>query len=338
VTPSPHVRYHHDMNTVTLGRSGLKVSEICLGTMTFSREADETTSFAIADYYVERGGFFLDTANMYSDGASEEAVGRWMKARSNRDSIVLATKVYGKMGPHPNEGGLSRIHITREVENSLRRLQTDVIDLYQIHRWDPAAPYEETARALDDLVRQGKIRYVGASNLKAYHLLSFLNYADRNLLSRFVSLQPVYNALNRSIELEILPLCEREGLGVVVYNPLAGGVLTGKYAKGELPKGSRLEAFDFYYQRYYTEQSLAMATRFVAHAKELGMSPAQLALAWIRAEDRVTCPIIGARNIEQITDTLGALDRTLTPEERAAVPAVPPGRWVGVDPVYDRED
>ena len=325
------------MKSVKLGRSGLCVSEVCLGTMTFAREADEKTSFAIADYFVEQGGYFVDTANIYSNGASEECVGRWIRERGNRDQIVLATKVYGEMRPQPNDAGLSRIHIMREVENSLRRLQTDVIDLYQIHRWDPRAPLEETVRALDDLVRQGKVRYIGASNLKAYHLLSFLHYADYCHAARFVSLQPVFNALNRGIELEVLPLCEREGLGVMAYNPLAGGLLTGKYSKtGELPKGSRMEAFGFYHDRYFTEQALDTVDRFVAHARELGMTPAQLAFAWVRGDDRITVPIVGARNVEQISDTLGGLDRELTPEERAAVPALPPGRWVGIDPVYDR--
>jgi aryl-alcohol dehydrogenase-like predicted oxidoreductase len=305
--------------------------------MTFSREADEKTSFAIADYYVENGGYFVDTANIYSDGASESTVGRWMKERGNRQSIVLATKVYGERGPHPNDGGLSRIHIVREVEASLKRLQTDVIDLYQIHRWDPPTPFEETARALDDLVRAGKVRYIGASNLKAYQLLSFLHYADQCHFNRFISLQPVYNVLNRGIELEVLPLCQREGLGVMAYNPLAGGLLTGKYTRdSELPKGSRMEAFGFYHDRYYTDQALDLVERFVEHAKKRGVTPAQLAFAWVRADSRVTVPIVGARNVEQISDTLGGLAITLTPEEREAVPALPPGRWVGIDPVYDR--
>ena len=327
------------MKTVTLGRTGLKVSEVSLGTMTFSREADEKTSYAIADYYVEQGGYFLDTANIYSAGAAEETVGRWMKDRGNRHSIVLATKVYGTMGDHPNDAGLSRIHIMREVENSLRRLQTDVIDLYQIHRWDPHVPFEETVQALDDLIRQGKVRYLGASNLKAYQLLSFLHYADECHLNRFISLQPVYNALNRGIELEVLPVCEREGIGVMVYNPLAGGLLTGKYKKGgDLPKGSRMEAFGFYHDRYYTDQALDVAERFVEHAAGIGVSPAQLAFAWVRADSRVTVPIVGARNIEQLSDTMGGLEISLSPEERDAVPSLPPGRWVGIDPVYDRKE
>jgi len=325
------------MKTVRLGKTGLKVSEICLGTMTFGREADEETSFAVMDRYRELGGFFLDTANGYSGGATEEVVGRWIRDRGVRSSIILATKVFAQMGPGPNDGGLSRYHIISEVDNSLRRLQTDVIDLYQIHRWHPEAPLEETARALDDLIRAGKVRYVGCSNLRAYQLLSYLHLADTNLLARFVSLQPAYNALNRSIELELLPLVEREGLGVIPYNPLAGGMLTGKYRRGqELPAGSRMDAHEFYFKRYYTEQSLDVIERFVAHAAELGLTPAQLAVAWVLGDSRITAPIVGARSVDQLSDSLGALDRTLTPDERAAVPAVPSGRWVGEDPVYDR--
>ena len=328
------------MNKVfkNLGKSGLKVSPVCLGTMTFDREADQDESFRIMDYFVEQGFNFLDTANAYSLGKSEEVVGRWMKKRANRKSVIIATKVYGKMGEGPNDSGLSRIHIHQAVEDSLRRLQTDVIDLYQIHRWDPTAPPEETLRALDDLVRQGKVRYIGCSNLKAWHLALFLNLADTRLLSRFVCLQPIYNALSRGIELEILPLCKVEGIGVISYNPLAGGVLTGKYKRGdELPEGSRLQAFDTYYQRYYTDQTFDIVEAFVAHAKQRGVTPAQLALAWVMAEARVTCPILGTRNLEQLKDSLQGAEIELSEEERKAVPAMRPGYWVGKDPVYDQE-
>ncbi len=325
------------MKSVRLGGSGLKVSEICLGTMTFAREADEGTSFAIMDAYLERGGYFLDTADGYSAGASEVTVGRWMKKRGTRESLVIATKVHAHMGPGPNDGGLSRYHIIREVEHSLRRLQTDVIDLYQIHRWHTESPLEETARALDDLVRAGKVRYLGCSNLRAYQLLSYLHYAETNLLSRFVSLQPAYSALNRAIELELLPLVERERIGVIPYNPLAAGLLTGKYTKGaSLPQGARLETDANYHRRYYTDEALGIAGRFVEYAAGLGLTPAQLAIAWVRADPRITSPIVGARSVEQLSDSLGALERTLSAEERAETPAVATGRWVGEDPLYDR--
>jgi aryl-alcohol dehydrogenase-like predicted oxidoreductase len=325
------------MEVLRLGRSGLKVSKICLGTMTFGREADEETSFKLMDRFVELGGTFLDTADQYSMGGSEEIVGRWIKKRGMRDEVVLATKVYTEMGPGANDGGLSRIHILKGVEDSLRRLQTDVIDLYQIHRWDTEAPLEETAEALNDLVRQGQVRYIGCSNLKGWHLAKYLQLARENGWSRFISIQPIYNALNRGIESEVLPLSVEEGVGVICYNPLAGGMLTGKYRRGQdLPEGARLEALDAYYQRYYTEQALDIVERFVEQAKERGVTPAQLALAWVLAEPRITCPIIGARSLDQLEDSLGGLQIKLTPEERAQIPAVPSGRWVGEDPVYDR--
>ncbi|HUJ74868.1 MAG TPA: aldo/keto reductase, partial [bacterium] len=183
------------MKIVSMGRSGLKVSRVCLGTMTFGREADENTSFRIMDYYAEQGGCFLDTANAYTNGATEVVVGKWLKARKNRDRMVLATKVYHQMGTGANDAGLSRIHVQRAVEDSLARLQVEVIDLYQVHRWDPTVPIEETIGALDDLVRQGKVRYVGCSNVRAYQLQYCLDYARAHALSPFISLQPPYNAL-----------------------------------------------------------------------------------------------------------------------------------------------
>ena len=326
------------MEHVNLGKSGLKVSRVCLGTMTFDREADEKTSFAILDYFLEQGHNFLDTANAYSLGKSEALIGRWLEARGNRSSVVLATKVFGKMGEAANERGLSRIHIHQAVEASLKRLRTDVIDLYQIHRWDPSVPPEETLEALTDLVRQGKVRYLGCSNVAAWQLSRCLHIAEGRHLSRFVSLQPIYNAISRAIESELLPLCEAEGIGVLSYNTLAGGFLTGKYKKGaEIPKETRLGLTPFYRDRYYNDQALDLTEGFVAHAAERGVTPAQLALAWVLAEPRVTCPIVGARNLEQIKDSLKGTEIRLTAEERERVPAVAPGRWVGLDPVYDRD-
>lgn len=326
------------METVRLGGSGLKVSRVCMGTMTFGAGADEETSFGLLDRFVELGGSFVDTADVYNDGVSEEIVGRWLKARGNRDQIVLATKVYGVTGAGPNDGGLSRIHIQRGVEASLRRLQTDVIDLYQIHRWDTASPPEETLEALNDLVRQGKVRYAGCSNLKAWHLARYLQLSKENHWSRFISIQPLYNALNRGIESELLPLCAQEGLGVIVYNPLAGGVLTGKYRLDQPPPpDTRLSDMEMYQGRYYTQEALGIVDRFVEAAGARGVTPAQLALAWVLAEPRVTCPIVGARTLAQLEDTLGGLEISLSAEEREALPAVRPGRWVGEDPVYDRQ-
>jgi aryl-alcohol dehydrogenase-like predicted oxidoreductase len=325
------------MEYVRLGKSGLQVSRICLGTMTFGAGADEATSFKLMDRFMELGGTFLDTADQYTLGLSEQIVGRWIKERGVRDRVVLATKVQSPMGDGPNERGLSRIHILRGAEDSLRRLQVDVIDLYQIHRWDFESEPEETMEALNDLVRQGKVRYVGCSNLKAWHLYKYLTLSRDNGCSRFISLQPPYSALNRAIENEVLPLCAEEGLGVIVYNPLAGGFLTGKYVRGQTPpSGTRMADMPVYQGRYITETALDIVDCFGEAAQARGVTPAQLALAWVMAEPRVTCPIIGARNLEQLNDTVEGMDIALTPEERAAIPAVPAGRWVGVDPVYDR--
>jgi aryl-alcohol dehydrogenase-like predicted oxidoreductase len=324
------------MEYVRLGRSGLKVAQVCLGTLTFGREADEETAFRILDRYVDLGGNFIDTADGYSAGASETIVGRWLKRRALRDSIVLASKVYWEMGPGPNDRGLSRLHILRAVEDSLKRLQSDVIDLYQIHQWDPDVPIEETMETLNDLLRQGKVRYVGSSNLTAWQLSAFLRASERHGWSCFVSNQPAYSAINRSIENEILPLCHQKGLGVITFNPLAGGMLTGKYARGApLPQGTRFEQHEVYCRRYYTDQTFDIVEQFMAAARQRGVTPAQLALAWVIAEPRVTCPIVGARNPEQLSDSLGAVHIRLSPEERAQLPAVLPGRWVGSDPVYD---
>jgi aryl-alcohol dehydrogenase-like predicted oxidoreductase len=325
------------MKYVQLGKSGLKVSKVCLGTMTFGREADESASFKIMDHFVEQGGSFLDTANAYSTGATEAVVGRWLKSRKIREKLVVATKVFGQMGNGPNDAGLSRIHIQQAVEESLLRLQTDVIDLYQVHRWDPTVPIEETIGVLDDLVRQGKVRYVGCSNVRAYQLQYCLDYARAHALSTFISLQPPYNALNRAIEAELLPLCAEQGIGVMSYNPLAGGMLTGKYRKDTpLPKGARLEAFPFYHDRYYTGQALDIVERFLAEASKRGVTPAQLALAWVIGDPRISTPILGARSLEQVADSLKGAEITLTPEERLAIPAVPAAHWVGEDPVYGR--
>jgi aryl-alcohol dehydrogenase-like predicted oxidoreductase len=322
-----------------LGQSGLKVARICLGTMTFGREANEETSHQLLDYYVDLGGNFIDTADGYSNGLSEEVIGRWLHRHGGRDSLVIASKVYAAMGPGPMDGGLSRKHIQRAVDASLRRLQIDTIDLYQIHRWDFDTPPEETLEALDDLVRQGKVRYIGCSNLAAWQLCKFLRASERHYWSRFISIQPIYNALNRSIENELLPLCIDEGLGVLTYNPLAGGMLTGKYERGKpLPAGVRLEAFSMYYERYYYNEALDIVATFIQQAQERHISPAQLALVWVLGEHRVTCPIVGARSMEQLQDTLGGLEFKLSPEERSRISAVSPRRWVGKDPVYDREE
>ncbi|MBT3273877.1 MAG: aldo/keto reductase, partial [Spirochaetales bacterium] len=319
------------MDYKRLGKAGLKVSEVCLGTMTFGREADEKISFDIMDYFYAQGGTFFDTSDSYSTGITEEVVGRWIKNRGLRNKIVLATKVYAKMADGPNNGGLSRAHIFPEIRSSLSRLQTDVIDIYQIHRWDPDTPPLETLTALDDLIRQGIVRYIGCSNLKGWQLTQFLYLADLHGLSRFISIQPVYNPLNRGIELEVLPVCEDQGIGVISYNPLAGGMLTGKYTRGgDLPKGARLQAYDSYHNRYYTESTFDIVEKFVKKADQLGVSPAQLALAWSAGEPRITAPILGARTLEQIKDTFAGLELKLSPDDRDQIPAIDSGQWVGM--------
>jgi 1-deoxyxylulose-5-phosphate synthase len=325
------------MECKRLGSSGMKVSEVCLGTMTFGREADEKTSFGIMDFFVEQGGNFFDTANAYTAGASETVVGKWLKDRKSRDASVVATKVYGEMGPGPNDQGLSRRHIVAAVEDSLRRLQTDYIDLYQIHRWDSDSSPEETLDAMSGLIDQGKVRYIGCSNLTGWQLAQYLYLADLHGLSRFVSIQPVFNALNRGIELEVLPLCEDQGVGVISYNPLAAGMLTGKYKRGQsLPDGARLESNEGYYRRYYTDITFDIVESFLAKAKEMGVSPAQLAYAWVASDPRVTSPILGARNLDQIRDSIQGIGLKLSTEDRASIPSIASGKWVGIDPVYDR--
>jgi 1-deoxyxylulose-5-phosphate synthase len=321
-----------------LGKSGLKVSSLCLGTMTFGSGADEGESFKIMDNFFDRGYFFFDTADIYNSGRTEEIVGKWIKERSRRDDIVLATKVYGRTGNRANDAGLSRKHIKKALEQSLSRLGTDYIDLYQIHRWDYGSSFEETLDTLSGLIDEGKVRYLGCSNLKAWQLSEYLHYAETSGNYPFVSIQPLYNALNRSIEAEVLDISQKYNLGVIPYNPLAGGMLTGKYRKGkEMPEKSRLKEMSFYQDRYYTEEALTIIEKFVAYAEKLKVTPAQLALAWVQADPRVTSPIIGARTVEQLSDTIKGAELNLSPEDRNEVPSVKPCSWVGKDPVYNRE-
>jgi aryl-alcohol dehydrogenase-like predicted oxidoreductase len=310
-----------------------------LGTLTFGREIDEGLSHELMDRFVEIGGNFIDTADIYNLGKAETIIGRWMKKRGNRDDIVLATKVYQTTGPGPDDSGLSRIHIQKAVEASLKRLQTDVIDLYTIHWWDPKTPIKETVEALNQLVRDGKVRFLGCSNLAAWQLSKYMYIADQIGCPRFISIQQLYNAINRSIENEVLPLCHEEGLGVIPYNILAGGMLTGKYEFGKpMPKGRRLEVFSIYKERYYAEEVLKIADQFKNKAEQMDVTPAQLALAWVLAEQRITSAILGVRNFEQFDDVVGGLDISLNRNERDEIPSAQFGRWFGKDPVYEREN
>jgi aryl-alcohol dehydrogenase-like predicted oxidoreductase len=303
-----------------LGSTGTRVSELGLGTMTFGREADEATSREIVDHFLAAGGNFVDTADVYANGASEEITGRVLGAR--RDEVVLATKVRFPTGPGPNDRGASRRHIRMGVEASLRRLGTEWIDLYQIHCWDASTPIEETVSTLDDLVHEGKIRYAGASNYTAWQLAKSLGLAVLRGWEPFASLQPEYSLITRDIERELLPLCREEGLAVLPWSPLAGGVLTGKYRDGEdFPKGTRggdtEEPITFTYRLHERAWGTVDAVRKVS--EEAGKAPSQVALNWVLHRPGVTAPIIGARNVSQLEDNLGAVGWQLDEEHWRAL-------------------
>jgi len=303
-----------------LGRTGISVSELCLGAMTFGREADEKSSHAMVDRFLDAGGNFIDTANVYSDGISEEITGRALQGK--RDQVVLATKVRFQSGPGPNDVGLSRRHIRLAVEQSLRRLGTDWIDLYQVHCWDNRAPLDETLSTLDDLVHEGKVCYLGASNYTAWQLAKSLGIAEGRGLQRFASLQPEYSLITRDIERELLPLCRAEDLAVLPWSPLAGGILTGKYAKGaDLPSGTRggevEEPITFTYKLDDRAWGIVDAVQKIA--AETGKTAAQVALNWVTYRPGITAPIIGARNLDQLEDNLGAVGWQLDEEHWKAL-------------------
>lgn len=312
----------------TLGRTGLQVSELCLGTMQWGWTADEAASCAVMDAFVEAGGNFIDTADVYSNwaegnpgGVSEEIIGRWMQARGNRRQIVLATKVRGRMWDGPNGEGLSRGHIMAAVEDSLRRLQTDHIDLYQTHWFDANTPIDETLRALDDLVRQGKVRYLGCSNYPAWRLAKALWVSDKQSLARYDSIQPHYNIAYRAeFERELKGLCEEEGIGVIPYSPLAAGFLTGKYRRGEpVPDSARASGIQ---RRYLNDRGFTILEALEKLGKTRGQSIAQMALAWQLSQPVITSPIIGANSVEQLNDSLGAVGVRLSDEEVKALDVV----------------
>ncbi len=303
-----------------LGRTGLKVSVLCLGTMQWGWTADETTAFAIMDAFVENGGNFIDTADFYSrwlpgnpGGISEEFIGRWMKERNNRRQIILATKLRQPMGTLPNDQGLSRKHIVEAVEDSLRRLQTDYIDLYQAHAFDDETPIDETLKAFDDLQRAGKVRYVGASNYTAWRLIEALWNADVHNTLRYDSLQPHYNLVNRAeFEQDLKIICERYGLGVIPYSPLASGFLTGKYKRGETTESARSSAI---FRRYNKDAAWNTIEEVQAIAREVGTTPSAIALAWLLAQPSVTAPIVGANSVQQLQDSFAVLQCVLSTEQ-----------------------
>jgi aryl-alcohol dehydrogenase-like predicted oxidoreductase len=307
-----------------LGRTGLKVSEICLGTMTFGEQVSEAEAIDIMRSATAAGVNFIDTADMYVGGKSEEIVGRALKGE--RDSVVLASKVANRMGPGVNDVGLSRKHIMKAIEDSLRRLETDYLDLYYVHLPDYDTPIEETLRALDDLVRQGKVRYIACSNFRAWQLCKALWVSDVNNLSRFDCIQSPYNLLTRDIEYELLPLCASEGVGVSVYNPLAAGLLTGKHDPTRPPaEGTRFTLKGLgpmYYERYWSPGNFEAVAHLKEIASEHGRSLTQFSLAWILNNEAITSAICGASSVKQLEENLGAADVKLSPEELAACDSV----------------
>ncbi len=303
-----------------LGNTGLKVSELCLGAMTFGRETDESESVAILDRFVSEGGNFIDTANVYSQGASEAIVGRWLRDKS-RHELVIASKVRFPMGAGPNDVGLSRKHIFAAAEATLRRLNTDHLDLYQLHCWDPGTPLEESLSALEHLVQRGWVRYVGVSNFAGWQLQKAIDLARHNRWQVFSSLQPQYNLLCRSTEWDLLPICQQEGLGVIPWSPLRGGWLAGRVRRGmeAPPEDSRIA----------TAEKMGWSERWSAYANEhtwkvldalhevseaCGKSAAQIALNWVLCNPAVTAPVIGVRTMRHLDDNLGATGWVL-PEE-----------------------
>ena len=304
----------------TLGRTGVQVSRLCFGTMSFGGIADEETSAAMFHRCREVGINFFDTANVYSDGRSEEILGRLIA--DCRDEIVLTSKVGFPTGEGVNEQGLSRRHIMLAVEASLRRLGTDRLDLYFLHRFEPQMPIEETLRVLDDLVRQGKILYPAASNWAAWQVATALGVSAREGLARFACIQPMYNLVKRQAEVEILPLAQAENLGVISYSPLGGGLLTGKYGTERRPESGRLVEREVYMRRYGDPAYYEIAERFSAHARERGVHPATLAVAWVMSHPAITAPIVGARDVEQLEASLAAPDVQMTPEWRAEISAL----------------
>jgi aryl-alcohol dehydrogenase-like predicted oxidoreductase len=307
-----------------LGRTGLNVSEVCLGTMTFGWTADEAASRSIMSAAVEAGINFFDTADIYSRwsansyaGKTEEIIGRWLKEQP-RDQLIIATKLRGQMGDGPNDQGLSRKHIQDAIDRSLRRLQTDYIDLYQTHWPDEETPLEETLRAFDDLVRAGKVRYIGCSNSPAWYTTKALWTSDKHGLARYETLQPHYNLVHRAeFERESLALCRDQGLAVIPYSPLAGGFLTGKYRRGQsAPEGSRGAQSEQIKRYMRNERNFNLIEKLDQIGQLYGKTVAQVALAWLIDAPAVTAPIIGANTVEQLHDTLGAVGFTLSTEER----------------------
>ena len=316
------------MQYVNLGHSGLKVSRICLGMMTYGTPKwrpwvlDEDQSRPIIQRAVELGINFFDTADVYSMGVSEEVTGRSLRDFTRREEVIIATKVFNPYNDKPNQGGLSRLHILQAVEKSLHNLGTDYIDLYQIHRHDPDTPWEETLAALHDLVKSGKVRYIGASSMYAWQFAKSLYLADLRGWTRFISMQDHYNLVYREEEREMLPLCQAEGIGVIPWSPLARGFLTGNRTPQEWGETIRAKTDDFAQDMYYQETDFQVVDRVHELAEKRGVSNAQIALAWLLNKPAVTAPIIGASKMKHLEEAVSALEITLSGEEMAHLEAL----------------
>ena len=308
----------------TLGRTGVQVSSLCFGTMSFGGDADETTAAAMFNRCREAGVNFFDCANVYNKGRSEEILGRLIAAAGCRDEVVITSKVNFPMTPDPNGRGSSRRHIMRQVEGSLKRLGAGWIDLYFLHGWDAKTPMDESLRALDDLVHQGKILYAGVSNWAAWQIAKALGISALKNLTRFECIQPMYSLVKRQVEVEVLPLALSEQVGVMTYSPLGGGLLTGKFGVGRQPESGRLTVNKMYQTRYGDEINYEVADRLTAYAAERGEHPATLAVAWVMSHPAITAPIVGARNLEQLEPSLRAAELKMTPEWRAELSALSP--------------
>ena len=326
------------MEYKTLGWAGVKVSSLCLGTMMFGGPTNEKDSIRIIHRAMDAGINFLDTANVYNAGESERVIGKAVS--ENREKWVIATKVHGSMGDDVNESGSHRFHIMSAVEASLKRLSTDHIDVYYLHRWDASTRIAESLRALDDCVRQGKVRYIACSNFEAWRIGEALWTSEKLGLEEFVCVQPLYNIVNRDIEVEMLPFCQKYGVGVVPYSPLARGVLSGKYLPGKKPpKGSRAARKDRrILQTELREESFDVAQKLKPLADAHGKTLTQFVLAWVLANPTITSVIIGPRTMEQLEDNLGCLDCIITENDETAIDQlVPPGEHTGKgynDPAY----
>ncbi len=310
------------MNYVNLGKTGVQVSQLCFGTMSFGAEADEHMSGRMFHRCRGAGINFFDCADAYGKGTAETILGRLLNGC--RDDIVLTTKVFEALSNDVNDRGLSRRHIVAAVEASLKRLNTDRIDIYFAHKFDPHTDMEQILYAFEDLVRAGKIIYTAVSNWAAYQIATALGISRKERIAEFQCIQPMYNLAKRQAEVELLPLAQAENLAVVPYGPLGGGLLTGKYGVGRKPEAGRLVDVGFYSKRYSLDQYYETADRFAAHAKQRGVSPATLGVAWVMTHPAVTAPIIGARNLEQLEASLAAAKLEMTPEWREEITALSP--------------